>query len=211
MADKYILVDLDDAQTSAISDVISNKTSKKVLALLAEKEMSVSDIATAAKIPLNTAQYNVQKLLEASFIEKSKTFFWSAKGKKIPTYRASNKKIVISPKSSFKGIIPALIFILVATLALKLFLPVQQVVPPTTQTDTLQDFIAQKTAEMHTEETSAGAAASSLALETQDAAVQADQSYAESAPTQSTPELWFLLGALSALFAFLIWNWKKVW
>ncbi|MEK6862126.1 MAG: helix-turn-helix domain-containing protein, partial [Nanoarchaeota archaeon] len=57
-------------------------------------------ISRDLKIPANTVNYNVKKLLKAGLIEKSKNYFWSVKGKKIVIYRAANKKIVISPKSS---------------------------------------------------------------------------------------------------------------
>ena len=96
--DKYFNVDIDDPRAGAIAEVMSNKTAKKILSLIAEKELSESDIASELSLPLNTVGYNINKLLKAGLIEKSKTFFWSVKGKKIPTYKLSNKKIVISPK-----------------------------------------------------------------------------------------------------------------
>lgn len=96
--EKYLNVDLNDPRSAAIAEVMTNKTCKKILELLAEKEMSESDIAAELEIPLNTVGYNIKKLLDAGLIEKTKNFFWSVKGKKIPTYRLSNKKIIISPR-----------------------------------------------------------------------------------------------------------------
>jgi len=98
MSDKYLNIDLNDPRSAAIAEVMSNKTCKKIIELLAEKEMSESDIASALGLPLNTVGYNIGKLLKVGLVDKSKTFFWSVKGKKIPTYRLSNKKILISPK-----------------------------------------------------------------------------------------------------------------
>src|SRR3989338_6671681 len=98
MSDKYINFDIDDPRASSIAEAMSNKTSKKILSLLAEKEMSESDIASELTMPLNTVGYNIDKLLKAGLIEKTKTYFLSSKGKKIPTYKISNKKILISPK-----------------------------------------------------------------------------------------------------------------
>ncbi|MEK6934179.1 MAG: beta-propeller domain-containing protein [Nanoarchaeota archaeon] len=96
--EKYLNVDLNDPRSTAIAEVMTNKTCKKILELVTEKEMSESDIASSLNIPLNTVGYNIKKLLEAGLIEKSKVYFWSVKGKRIPTYRISNKKIIISPK-----------------------------------------------------------------------------------------------------------------
>lgn len=98
MSEKYFNIDIDDPRASKIAEVMSNKTSKRILSLIAEKELTASEIAAELDLPLNTVGYHIEKLLEAGLIEKSKNFFWSIKGKKMPTYRLSNKKILISPK-----------------------------------------------------------------------------------------------------------------
>lgn len=102
---------IDDERAGKIAEVIANKTCKKILNLIAEsdKELSVGDISSKLKIPLNTADYNVKKLVHSGLIEKTSNFFWSVKGKKIPIYKIANKKIIISPKTSFKGILTSLI------------------------------------------------------------------------------------------------------
>ncbi len=105
------MMNLNDEKSSEISEILGNKTCKKILGLLAEREsaLSVGDISRELKLPINTADYNVKKLLEAGFINKSSSFFWSVKGKKIPTYSLANKKILISTKKSFKGIIASVL------------------------------------------------------------------------------------------------------
>lgn len=104
MSDKYILVSLEDSKAKKVSEILGNKTSKKILDFLADtKEASVSDISNSLSIPMNTVGYNIQKLVDVGLVEKSKNYFWSIKGKKIPTYKVSNKSIVISPKSTIKS------------------------------------------------------------------------------------------------------------
>jgi DNA-binding transcriptional ArsR family regulator len=103
MNNKYINIDLDDPRTAKVADVISNKTSKKIISYLADKEASETEISKDLKIPANTVNYNIKKLLDAGLIEKSKEHFWSVKGKKIPMYRVAKKSIVISPKSFSNG------------------------------------------------------------------------------------------------------------
>lgn len=100
MEKKYILVSLEDDKAKKLADVLGNKTSNKIINLLAEKEMSEKDLADELNIPINTVEYNLKKLLAADLIEKSKNFFWSPKGRKIDLYQVSNKSIVISPKKS---------------------------------------------------------------------------------------------------------------
>jgi len=98
MEDKFILIGLDDENSKYIAEVLKNKTCKKILDFLAEtKEASEKDISNALKIPLNTTEYNLKKLIKSRLVEKTKNFFWSIKGKKIPMYRLAKKHIIISP------------------------------------------------------------------------------------------------------------------
>ena len=98
MDDTQILVSLDDDRAKYIAEVISNKSCKKILNYLGQKEGTVSDVANDLKMPINTVDYNVKKLIRAGLIEKA-SHWWSVKGKKMPIYRVSNRKIVISPRS----------------------------------------------------------------------------------------------------------------
>jgi len=99
MDEKSIMVNLGDEKAKEISEVIGSKSCNKILSLLAEGELTVSDISKKLKAPLNTVDYNVKKLVKSGLIEKS-SHFWSIRGKKMPTYRVSNRKIIISPKKS---------------------------------------------------------------------------------------------------------------
>jgi DNA-binding transcriptional ArsR family regulator len=120
MSRKSLVIDLDDPRTGKIADVISNKTSKKVLAFLVEKEMSGSELARGLKIPLNTVVYNIKKLEGAGLIEKAKGVLWSEKGKRVYRYRVSNRRIVISPKSMIRGVIPSVLISAFLAVGLKL-------------------------------------------------------------------------------------------
>ncbi|VVB79083.1 Helix-turn-helix domain protein [uncultured archaeon] len=93
-----INIDLNDPRSVEIAEILGNKTCKNILNLIANKEMTESDIAQELKIPLNTVDYNVKKLVKAGLIESS-SHFWSVRGKKMPSYKVSEKKIVISPRS----------------------------------------------------------------------------------------------------------------
>ena len=94
------MISLDDARAKNLAEVLGNQSCKKIISVLTDKELSESDISKQLKMPLNSVGYNIKKLLEAGLIEKSKDFFWSTKGKKIPVYKLSNKKIIISPRTS---------------------------------------------------------------------------------------------------------------
>lgn len=126
MEEKYLLISLEDEKAKHLSSVLKNKTAKKIIDALAEKELSQKDIADKLKIPLNTVEYNLNKLIKSEIVEKSSTWFWSQKGKKIPTYKLSNKSIIIAPKNSnikskLKSILPAFAFAGLGTILVKLY------------------------------------------------------------------------------------------
>jgi len=126
--DKYILLGLNDERSKDVADVLGNKTCRKILDFLSEtNEASEKDISDALGIPLNTAEYNLNKLKKSGLIVSSKNFFWSKKGKKIPMYKLAKKHIIISPSkkpnlTALKAILPILLLI-VAVLFLILLIP----------------------------------------------------------------------------------------
>jgi DeoR/GlpR family transcriptional regulator of sugar metabolism len=124
--DNFILVSLNDEKSKSIAEVIGSKTCKKIINYLTEtKEASQKDLSTALKIPLNTIEYNIKKLLDSGFIQKAKNFFWSKKGKKIIMYKLSKKSVIISHKKSnikkFKSILPAFILTAAGTFAVWIY------------------------------------------------------------------------------------------
>ncbi len=92
-----ISISIDDHRIKDIAEAITNKTCKKILNYLTKNEKTISEISVELNIPINTVEYNIKKLLNSGLIEK-KSFWWSVKGKKMPTYTVSNKRIIISPK-----------------------------------------------------------------------------------------------------------------
>jgi DNA-binding transcriptional ArsR family regulator len=115
--DKFIMLNMDDPNLKKISEVLSNKTAKKIIDFLSEKSSaSEKDLSDNLKIPLNTIEYNLKKLVEAGIVKKHKNFFWSKKGKKIIMYELSNKSIVISPWNSniygkLKSLVPGFLVV----------------------------------------------------------------------------------------------------
>lgn len=109
MTETYINISLGDEKAKDIAEILSNKSCKKILELLTEKELTETEIAEKLDLPINTVDYNVKKILKSGLIE-STNHWWSVKGKKMPSYKISNKKIIISPKkfSSAILLLPAL-------------------------------------------------------------------------------------------------------
>jgi DNA-binding transcriptional ArsR family regulator len=187
MEKKYLLISMEDKRAKKLSQVLGNNTCKKIIDLLAEKESSEKDISDILKIPMNTVEYNLKKLLEVELIEKTKNFFWSQKGKKIVMYKLSNKSIIISPKSSMissklKSILPVAIFSGLGAIFLRyLFLLNQPLI-------NLEKNVA------------FGEAAQIASLDARNIF------FAQPSPIW----IWFLGGALFSLIIFTILNWRKL-
>lgn len=186
------MVSFEDPKIKKISEILGNGTCKKILDFLAEKESTKTDISKELKIPLNTVEYNVNKLNESGLIEKSKNYFWSTKGKKISVYKISNKSIVISPKNSnrMKNIlaligISGLTAILIKTLTQK-----EEVYYATKGVFENNSIIGP--------ESMVGA----------DNLMNVSPNIIQVISTQ--PWFWFLVGAVGIGLIFLILNWKKI-
>jgi len=102
MNKKYILFSLEEDFTEELAKVLGNKTCRKILDLLADEELSESDISKKLNVPLNTIGYGIKKLKKTGLVEEKKHYF-SVRGKRIPVYRVSNKDILISSKKSSKN------------------------------------------------------------------------------------------------------------
>ncbi len=127
---KFILMGLDDSRSKDIAEVLGNKTCKKIIEHLAEtREASEKDISDALGIPINTVEYNLNKLVKTGLVERSKNFFWSRKGRKINMFKLAKKHIVISPKpkrvdmKELRTILPVILIavVLIALIALAIF------------------------------------------------------------------------------------------
>jgi len=183
---------MEDEKSVKIAEIIANKTCKKILSVLAEKNASESEIASELGIAINTAEYNIKKLVEAGLIEKAE-HWWSVKGKKIPIYKLANKYIVIAPKQKSKVIktfLPVVLLSGIVALILRYF---------TTNNFNLG---LEKTTESADKLIEAAPQASgavnypSLSLWDKILALPSWE--------------WFLIGALTAIIILLILNWRKL-
>jgi predicted transcriptional regulator len=192
--ESFILVSLEDSKSKEISEVLGSKTCKKIISYLSQnKEASQKDLSDNLKIPMNTLDYNIKKLLSSGFIEKRKNFFWSKKGKKIVMYELSNKSIVIShkknPGEKLKSIIPGVILTAAGTFAVWTYEKIislssnEEIVSMETGTNFIMDKVA--------------TAPASTPME-----------FVQS--INPTLWAWFLAGAMFVLIIFSIINWRKL-
>jgi predicted transcriptional regulator len=204
--ENFILVSLEDSKSKEISEVLGSKTCKRIIAYLSEnKEASQKDLSDNLKIPMNTLDYNIKKLLSSGFIQKRKNFFWSKKGKKIVMYELSNKSIVISHKKptseKLKSIIPALILTAAGTFAVWTYEKLSAL-------PLFEESVSMGAGGSNLMDKTVGTVSEGATYST---TVPAVHSFLQSV-SQNTPLVWgwFLAGALFVLTIFSIVNWRKL-
>ncbi|HIE32311.1 MAG TPA: ArsR family transcriptional regulator, partial [Methanosarcinales archaeon] len=100
-ADEKVLILPLGEESKKVTKVLSNDSARQVLEMLADKPMSASDIAEELEIPLTTAKYNLDALIESGLIKVKETK-WSVKGRKIKIYAPIRKLIVVVPDKTDK-------------------------------------------------------------------------------------------------------------
>lgn len=98
-SDEKLLVLPLGEESKLITQTIANDTARQILELLAEGAMSTSAIAKKLDIPLTTAQYNVEKLIEAKLVVVEKTKY-SEKGREVKLYAPAKRMIVLVPANT---------------------------------------------------------------------------------------------------------------
>ena len=86
-------------ESKLITQTIANDTARQILELLADGALSTSAIAKKLEIPLTTAQYNVEKLIEAKLVVVEKTKY-SEKGRQVKLYAPAKRMIVLVPANT---------------------------------------------------------------------------------------------------------------
>ncbi|HUL62769.1 MAG TPA: winged helix-turn-helix domain-containing protein [Methanocella sp.] len=96
--DKLLVLPLGE-ESKLITQTIANDTARQILELLADGALSTSAIAKKLDIPLTTAQYNVEKLIEAKLVIVEKTKY-SEKGREVKLYAPAKRMIVLVPANT---------------------------------------------------------------------------------------------------------------
>jgi DNA-binding transcriptional ArsR family regulator len=94
--EKFVIVPLGE-EAKRITQVISSDTARQILEALSESPLSTSQISEKLNIPLTTAQYQVEKLMEAGLI-KVERIRRSEKMREMKIYAPIKKLIVVVPE-----------------------------------------------------------------------------------------------------------------
>lgn len=127
--DPFLLVSLEENESKALAQVMSNDTARKILDFLSKCESATeTDVANKLKVPLSTVHYNLQALVKANLV-KAEEFHYSEKGKEVLHYSLANKLIIIAPKNTrtesfrdkLKSILPVALITLAVGVVMQIF------------------------------------------------------------------------------------------
>ena len=97
MTGDVVLLEPGDEQAKKIAKAMSSQTAGDVLTLLAAGAKSLTDITEQLKIPLTTAKYHTENLLDAGLITISETRY-SIKGREVKMYALADRLLIVAPK-----------------------------------------------------------------------------------------------------------------
>jgi DNA-binding transcriptional ArsR family regulator len=85
-----------NSESKKLRQILSNETSMKILEILKQESMSLSELAERLDTPMTTAKYNLDILVENELVN-IKRIKYSEKGRKVKIYEAPEKVIVFAP------------------------------------------------------------------------------------------------------------------
>jgi DNA-binding transcriptional ArsR family regulator len=99
MADNVVILEPGDERAQKISKAMASQTASDILQLLADNKKSLTEITERLSIPLTTAKYHIENLLDAGLITVAETKY-SVKGREIKIYAVTNQLLIVAPRQS---------------------------------------------------------------------------------------------------------------
>ncbi len=98
MTDDVVVLEPGDERAQKIAKAMASQTANDILTLLAAGARSLTDITEHLRIPLTTAKYHTENLLDAGLITVSETRY-SIKGREVKIYALSDRLLIVAPKN----------------------------------------------------------------------------------------------------------------
>ncbi|MDV2481997.1 helix-turn-helix transcriptional regulator [Methanoculleus sp. Wushi-C6] len=127
MVDDVVVIQPGDERAQKIARAMASQTANAVIQAFGGGPLTSSEIARLMKIPITTASYHIDNLLDAGLIEVAETR-WSEKGREVKVYALANQVLIIAPPvSDLRSVLQkyATLFgiLIFASLSLLTFLP----------------------------------------------------------------------------------------
>jgi DNA-binding transcriptional ArsR family regulator len=99
MTGNVVILEPGDERAQKIAKAMASQTANDILTLLATGTKSLTDITEQLNIPLTTAKYHAENLLDAGLIVVSDTRY-SIKGREVKMYSLTDQLLIVAPKQT---------------------------------------------------------------------------------------------------------------
>ena len=102
MAENVVVVQPGDERAQKIARAMASQTANAVIQAFGGGPLTSSEIARQMGIPITTASYHIENLLDAGLIEVAETR-WSEKGREVKVYGLATQFLIFGPPESELG------------------------------------------------------------------------------------------------------------
>ena len=102
MVENVVVIQPGDERAQKIARAMASQTANAVIQTFGGGPLTSSEVARAMDIPITTATYHIENLLDAGLLEVMETR-WSEKGREVKVYGLTNQVLIIAPPVSDLG------------------------------------------------------------------------------------------------------------
>jgi DNA-binding transcriptional ArsR family regulator len=99
MAETVIVLEPGDEKATKIAKAMASQTASDILKFIGEGPKTSTEISEQLSLPMNTAKYHIENLLDAGLISVSATKY-SVKGREVKVYSLTNQLLIVAPRQS---------------------------------------------------------------------------------------------------------------
>jgi DNA-binding transcriptional ArsR family regulator len=99
MADQVVVLEPGAEQATKIAKAMASRTAGDILKFIGEGQKTSTEISEHLSIPMNTAKYHIENLLDAGLISVAATKF-SVKGREVKVYMLTNQLLIVAPRQT---------------------------------------------------------------------------------------------------------------
>jgi DNA-binding transcriptional ArsR family regulator len=149
MANEVVVLQPGDERAQKIARAMASQTANAIIQAFSSGPLTSSEVARQMKIPITTATYHIENLLEAGLLEVVDTR-WSEKGREVKVYGLTEQVLIIAPpvsdlRSVLKKYTMLFALIVLATVGLRVLLPA--LLPPSPDAEPLLQRAVTETGE----------------------------------------------------------------
>ena len=99
MPEGIIILEPGDEQSQKIARAMASPMAGDIIRVISQGEKTSSDVSRELSIPITTAKYHIENLLDAGLIEIARHRY-SVKGREVKIYRLTDRLVIMAPRQT---------------------------------------------------------------------------------------------------------------